>query len=82
MAETKVTGVRIPEPILTQLDRLVGVEGGSRSEVIIALLSRGLGMDAAGADTATVLDRIEALEKKLLSCLTSGKSLNSVEQNP
>lgn len=70
MAIEKVTGVRIPTEILTQLDRLVGVEGKTRSEVIIKLLGRGLGMDAAGADTATVLDRIEALEKKLMSCLT------------
>lgn len=67
MAETKVTGVRIPPDILSQVDRLVGTEGGNRTEVILTLIRRGLGIE--GSDTATVLDRIESLEKKLLSSI-------------
>ena len=66
MAETKITGVRIPAEILAQIDKLKGSEGNSRSEVILNLLKRALGMES-GADTATILERLDALEKKLLT---------------
>lgn len=79
MTETKVTGVRIPEEILAQIEKLEKAEGKSKTAVIVGLLRLGLGMEA-GADTATVLERIEALEGKLLSCLTTGQTLNSVKQ--
>ena len=66
MPETKITGVRIPAEILAQIDKLKGSEGSSRSEVILTLLKRALGMES-GADTATILERLDALEKKLLT---------------
>ncbi|MBD1911284.1 hypothetical protein [Leptolyngbya sp. FACHB-8] len=42
MPESRSVAVRIPDPLLMAIDTRVGVDGKNRSEVIIALLQKGL----------------------------------------
>ena len=67
MAESPVVGVRFPPELLSQIDGMVGADGKTRSEVVLNLVKRGLGI-APSPDTAVILDRLEELEKKLLAC--------------
>ena len=73
MAETKPIGVRIPPRILDQVDSFATAERLSRSQALIELIRRGLGLGAdSGAESATIIERLEQLEKKLPNCLTAG----------
>lgn len=67
MAESPVVGLRIPPELLSQIDSMVGVDGKNRSEVVLNLVKRGLGI-APSPDTAVIIDRLDALEKKLKTC--------------
>lgn len=67
MAESPVVGVRFPAELLQQVDALVGSKGKSRSEVVLTLVKQALNIEPS-ADTATILKRLDDLEKKLLPC--------------
>lgn len=67
MAESPVVGVRFPQELLEQIDGAIGRDGKNRSEVVLNLVRRGLGI-APSPDTAAIIDRLDALEKKLLTC--------------
>jgi metal-responsive CopG/Arc/MetJ family transcriptional regulator len=62
-----VVGVRFPTELLDQIDGLIGTTGKNRSEVVLNLVKRGLGIDA-DSTTAEIADRLGALEKKLKTC--------------
>jgi metal-responsive CopG/Arc/MetJ family transcriptional regulator len=72
MAESPIVGLRFPPELLQQIDRLVGHEGRSRTEVILNLIKRGLG--EGGSDTSAILDRLDALEKKPIACCSLNKN--------
>lgn len=67
MAESPVVGVRFPTDLLEQIDGAIGTQGKNRSEVVLNLVKRGLGIEPA-PDTQIILQRLEDLEKKLLAC--------------
>lgn len=67
MSESPILGLRIPQDLLSQLDALVGSQGKNRSEVALKLIRKGLGA-ASGPDTEAILERLAAMEKKLLAC--------------
>jgi len=67
MSESPILGIRIPQELLTQIDALVGSSGKNRSEVALNLIRKGLGITAE-LDTETILERLAAMEKKLLAC--------------
>ncbi len=73
MAESKIVGVRFPGELLSQVDRLVGVEGlgKNRSEVVLALVGKSLGT-APEQNLSAVLERLERIEQKLGGVLQQG----------
>lgn len=64
MAETTNIGLRCPNEILSQIDARVGFDGRNRSDVLITLVKRGLGLES-NPGTGEILARLDALEKKL-----------------
>lgn len=61
---SKNIGFRIPEEILTEIEARVGIDGETRTEVVISLLRRGLAIDppAPGLDLEA---RVMTLEKEV-----------------
>lgn len=64
MADTTNIGVRCPDDLLSQIDGLIGRDGRNRTEVILTLVKRGLGLES-NPGTADILARLDELEKKL-----------------
>lgn len=67
MAETPVIGVRFPPELSEQIEALIGKAGKNKSEVVLTLVKRGLGIEPS-PDAQTILARLDDLEKKLPPC--------------
>ncbi len=79
MSESKSVGLRIPDEILTEINSRIGIEGRNRSEVILALIQRGLGLKPVSQSNEMV-ERLEEIEKKVALLEDVHQRLHSVEQ--
>ena len=52
MAESRVIGIRVPDSVYDAIEDRVQTTGRKRSEVVLALLKKGLGM--AGKDVNAI----------------------------